>query len=313
VKLLKYILLLLFVFVGLSSQIEAKVITVENEKIATFSEQTFERHTKETKWLGLLYLQEEAVLKNQIPLSDFSTKSLNQYFSEELCFKSIKSSSKLGFEFSQNLTNHRKEYENIGAVFYSDPELVNCWKVLKEVNLGNDIAKDITALTKARRYVDNGLIIESGGVVKQADGTIIGKLDNTDVYNPGELKVKGEYSGRHFDPDDAGGAITKKDWSSVTIEQSGIDDISTHLSRFEDIDGDNAFMIERLKKIKNGEISATDYDKRFYTHELDEYSRYKNKGIADGINDEDFYYNAHTASLESYSINEIQAPLYYPK
>lgn len=185
--------------------------------------------------------------------------------------------------------------------------------MLKETNLGDDIAKDVTALTKVRRYVDNGLVVESGGVVKQTDGTVVGKLDNTDVYNPGELKVKGEYSGRHFDPDDAGGSIIKKDWNVVTIDQSGIDDVTTHLSRFEDIDGDNAFMIDRLNKIKNGEISVTDYDKRFYTHELEEYRRFKNKGIADGINDEDFYYNAHTASLEAYSINEIQTPLYYPK
>lgn len=194
-----------------------------------------------------------------------------------------------------------------------NPELVESWKVLREANLGDNIAKDITSLTKARRYMDNGLAIEPGGVVKQADGTVIGKLDNTDVYNPGELKVKGEHSGRHFDPDDAGGDIGKNDWNTATINQSGIDDVTTHLSRFEDIDGDNAFMIDRLNKIKNGEIPATDYDKRFYTHELEEYSRYKNKGIADGVNDEDFYYNAHTASLEAYSINEIQSPLYHPK
>ena len=72
-------------------------------------------------------------------------------------------------------------------------------------------------------------------------------------------------------------------------------------------------MIDRLQKIKNEEIPATDYDKRFYTHELEEYSRYKNKGVADGVNDEDFYYNAHTASLESYSINELDSPLYHPR
>jgi hypothetical protein len=82
--------------------------------------------------------------------------------------------------------------------------------------------------------------------------------------------------------------IVKKSWTNPKIDQSGIDNITSHLSRFEDIDGDNAFMIDRLQKLKNGDIPATDYDKRFYTHELEEYNRYKNKGVADGINDEDF-------------------------
>jgi hypothetical protein len=52
---------------------------------------------------------------------------------------------------------------------------------------------------------------------------------------------------------------------------------------------------------------------RFYTHELEEYSRYKNKGIVDSVNDEDFYYNAHAASLEAYGIDEIRSPLYHPE
>ncbi|MBL6449089.1 hypothetical protein JMN32_22450 [Fulvivirga sp. 29W222] len=49
-------------------------------------------------------------------------------------------------------------------------------------------------MAKTNRYLYNGLTIESGGIVKQADGTVLGKLDNNDVYNPGELKVKGEHS-----------------------------------------------------------------------------------------------------------------------
>ncbi len=83
---------------------------------------------------------------------------------------------------------------------------------------------------------------------------------------------------------------------------------------------DNTKIVINDRRIKSAlqtrtrrEISATDYDKRFYTHELEEYGRYKNRGIADGVNDEGFYYNAHAASLESYSINEINAPLYHPK
>lgn len=144
-------------------------------------------------------------------------------------------------------------------------------------------------------------------------GMVVGKLDINDVYNPGELKVKGEHSGRHFDPDDAGGLLVQKSWTDANINQLGINDVKTHLSRFEDVDGDNAFMINRLEKINNKEISVTDYNKRFYTHELEEYNRYKTNGMLDSLNDEDFYYNAHTASLESYGINEVDMPLYHPR
>lgn len=83
----------------------------------------------------------------------------------------------------------------------------------------------------------------------------------------------------------------------------------THLNRFGP-NADNARMIDRLNRIKNGEL---DYDKRFYTHELEELARYRNHGIPDrvssgtynGIIAEDFYYNAHAASLESYSIMHL--------
>ena len=48
------------------------------------------------------------------------------------------------------------------------------------------------------------------------------------------MKVRGESSDRWFDPDDAGGSIVKKSWANPSFNQSGIDDISTHLSRFDD-------------------------------------------------------------------------------
>ena len=159
--------------------------------------------------------------------------------------------------------------------------------------------------------MDNGLVIESGGDVKQADGTVIGRLDNKDVYNPGELKVVGEHSGRHFDPDDAGGAIQKLDWRNATISNNGINDVEKHLSRFPD-SPENRGMIERLKKIERGEMEATDYDKRFYTHELTEYQRYKNKGIPDGEDPSGVWDNTHTASLEDYQIDERVTSIYHP-
>ena len=176
---------------------------------------------------------------------------------------------------------------------------------------------NVTYLNKVSRYTDNGLqLVDEGGeiVVKQANGVKVGKLDPNDVYNPGQMKVKGEVSGRHFDPDDAGGLIVKKSWANPTVVQSGIDDVTTHLARFTEPEAiaNNNFMINRLNQIKNGQIQPTDFDKRFYTHELEEFARFQNKGIPNGTLDEAFYQNAHTASLESYSINETVLKIYPP-
>ncbi|MDV7391148.1 hypothetical protein RZS08_07340, partial [Arthrospira platensis SPKY1] len=152
-------------------------------------------------------------------------------------------------------------------------------------------------------------------VIKQSNGVKVGRLDPNDPYYPGEMKVKGDVSKRHFDPDDAGGPIVKKSWANPSFNQGGIDDITIHLSRFNDgaeISANNAYMINRLNQIKNGQIQPTDFDKRFYTHELEEFNRFQNKGIPNGVNDENFYQNAHTASLESYSVNEAVEKIYPP-
>lgn len=203
--------------------------------------------------------------------------------------------------------------ENVGGRF------IKAWEKLLSKQAWRT---SVDYLTKVTRYTDNGLqLVDEGGeiIVKQANGVKLGKLDPNDVLDPGQMKVKGEVSLRHFDPDVAGGLIVKKSWSNPTISQQGIDDVVTHLNRFGP-NADNARMIDRLNRIKNGEIPITDYDKRFYTHELEELARYRNHGIPDGVSSgtyngisaEDFYYNAHAASLESYSINELTLPLYHP-
>jgi len=46
-------------------------------------------------------------------------------------------------------------------------------------------------------------------------------------------------------------------------------------------------MIDRLEKILNGELKATDTDKRFYTHEKRELARYSNLGTKVGVNPND--------------------------
>lgn len=41
-------------------------------------------------------------------------------------------------------------------------------------------------------------------------------------------------------------------------------------------------MIQRLERIEQGQIKITDYDIRFYTHELRELERFRELGIPDG-------------------------------
>ena len=63
-------------------------------------------------------------------------------------------------------------------------------------------------------------------------------------------------------------------------------------------------MIARLQQIEQGKLTATDWDKRFYTHELREYERYHALGIADGMDPgREVWNNAHTATLEDFGLD----------
>jgi hypothetical protein len=88
-KLVNYILLFFFTFLGLFNQVEAKVVIIENEEIESFSEHSSFEQANETKWLGLLYLQEESFNQGRNLYINFSTESLFQNFSGELCLKSV--------------------------------------------------------------------------------------------------------------------------------------------------------------------------------------------------------------------------------
>ena len=65
----------------------------------------------------------------------------------------------------------------------------------------------------------------------------------------------------------------------------------------------------------SGKISSTDYDLKFYTHEIQEYKRFKNLGIDDGVHMEEFYNPSHTATLEDFKLkpDEIYHPSTEPK
>ncbi|MCO7614687.1 S-type pyocin domain-containing protein [Pseudomonas chlororaphis] len=131
----------------------------------------------------------------------------------------------------------------------------------------------------------------------------------------GEINAKGQYSGRGYNTHKAGGPILDLDWRTATIDQSGVNKVKLHISRFEDSPA-NKVMIDRLERILKGELQVTDIDKRFYTHELRELERYRNLGIKDGVlpkNQDEVWNNTHTATLEDYKVNEKTQPLYTPE
>ena len=123
----------------------------------------------------------------------------------------------------------------------------------------------------------------------------------------------GRYSGRPFDPEGAGGPIQELHWHQARIDSTGISLLKQHVSRFGRILA-NEKMIARLEKVAAGTLKVTDFDKRYYTHELREYERYQNLGVPDGINPSyETWNDAHTATLEDFKLNEEAAPLYHPE
>lgn len=161
---------------------------------------------------------------------------------------------------------------------------------------------DTTALERVTKYLANDI-----DIVKQGD-KLIALTKNGDEI--GEVLsnglVKGKFSGRTFDPSKAGGTIIKSDWKDAVFNSSNINDVKRHLARLDQSAWNDA-MIERLERIKNGQISATDYDKRFITHENREFERFRNLGYENqNINNipDDVWENTHSATLEDYSIRD---------
>ncbi|MCG8421353.1 MAG: hypothetical protein MJE77_25830 [Proteobacteria bacterium] len=74
-------------------------------------------------------------------------------------------------------------------------------------------------------------------------------------------------------------------------------------------------MLQRLRRIANGELQPTAQDLNFYTHELREFVRYRRMGHKTGDPGYDVWNNAHTATLEDYGLSELSKPhpLYHPE
>jgi uncharacterized protein len=76
-------------------------------------------------------------------------------------------------------------------------------------------------------------------------------------------------------------------------------------------------MLDRLTSIAAGDVVPTSYDLNFFTHELDEASRYAKLGFGPESGVDlgsaemyDVWNDVHTATLEDYRISD--ADLFYP-
>ena len=119
--------------------------------------------------------------------------------------------------------------------------------------------------------------------------------------------VRGFYSDRLYNPNKAGGPTLNLRWQDAVITQAGIALVKLHTGRL-DYSAANDVMIGRLEKILAGELTMTDIDKRYYTHEIRELERYRAIGVEDGpVPDEiktEVWNNAHTATLEDFQLKE---------
>lgn len=124
--------------------------------------------------------------------------------------------------------------------------------------------------------------------------------------------TKGDYSGRDFNPEQAGGPILDLDWRTAVITQAGIDAVKLHIARLDQSDA-NEIMIQRLEKILSGHWEFTDTDLRYYTHEVRELERFRALGMGDDFKpdrESPLWNNAHTATLEDFKLRDDETLLY---
>ena len=110
-----------------------------------------------------------------------------------------------------------------------------------------------------------------------------------------------------FDPENAGGPILNLTWSETRIAADIVADVRTPLAKFEDY-APNERMVEQLDAIARGDIQPTDFNLRFFSHEVSELEEYRNLEIPDNVApDYDVWNNAHTATLEYFTTAEYDA------
>lgn len=119
--------------------------------------------------------------------------------------------------------------------------------------------------------------------------------------------------------DPSGVPARSLDYTRATINNRGADVVEAHLRRFTaggPLDAAEDGMLMRLRKIAARDLSPTDYDLRFYTHELRESVRYRRAGYPTGQPTDayEFWDAAHTATLSDYGIGRSAGEnlLYHP-
>ncbi|WP_367255899.1 S-type pyocin domain-containing protein [Pseudomonas sp. stari2] len=124
--------------------------------------------------------------------------------------------------------------------------------------------------------------------------------------------VRGKFSGRVFNPNQAGGPVLDLDWRSAVISRAGIDAVKLHIARLDQSDA-NDVMIQRLEEILSGRLAFTDTDLRYYTHENRELERFRALGLSDAFRpdrESPMWNNAHTATLEDFKLEDNESLLY---
>ncbi|MFW9081608.1 S-type pyocin domain-containing protein [Pseudomonas sp. P2757] len=125
----------------------------------------------------------------------------------------------------------------------------------------------------------------------------------------------GEHSGRAFNPNETGGPTLNLNWTTALATSEGENIVKLHISKFS-ASAANKVMINRLERIVRGELEATDTDKRFYTHELREFERFRALGYGDTERpdpDSPVWNNVHTATLEDFQLADDASLLYTPE
>ena len=124
--------------------------------------------------------------------------------------------------------------------------------------------------------------------------------------------VRGKFSGRVFNPNQAGGPVLDLDWRSAVISRVGIDAVKLHIARLDQSDA-NDVMIQRLEEFLSGRLAFTDTDLRYYTHEIRELERFRALGLSDAFRpdrESPMWNNAHTATLEDFKLEDNESLLY---
>jgi hypothetical protein len=155
--------------------------------------------------------------------------------------------------------------------------------------------------------------------VRDADGLVYATIGT--AADDARTGARGPASGREFDPETAGGPIQQLDPGKDRITCEGVQEATAHLQRFAGggpLEAPEQAMLDRLTSIAAGDMEPTSYDLNFYTHELDEASRYAQLGFGPESGVDlgspemyDVWNNVHTAALEDYGIPG--ADLFYPE